>query len=180
MTPPPPLCFSTPPGPSVVNGRKVFVLASFSEVSMRRQGVSWDRKPIAGAVWKQLYSTEPSKGDGDDLSRDYARTHTHRPAPLEERCWGKRRPQCETSVNKCAREVKVQHTSIFSPASYSLQETFEALAGWYGFALGAAKFVYTYSTIHQLLLWCLEDVTDILIRGCHSTHDQRCPLYITS
>ena len=35
---------------SVVNGRKVFVLRSFSEVSKRRQGVSRDRKPVAGAV----------------------------------------------------------------------------------------------------------------------------------
>lgn len=137
-----PLCLPAPPEASEVNGRKVFVLGSFSEVSTRRRGVRRDRKPVAGAVWKQLYSTEPSKGDEDDLPRDqacmYTHTHTHRPAPLEERCRGKRRPQCETSVNKCAPGVKVQRPSIFSPASYSLLGTFEAAAGWYGFALGPA------------------------------------------
>lgn len=99
------------------------------------------------------------------ISPGTTHARTHRSAPLEERCWGKRWPQCETSVNKCAPGVKVQRTSIFSPASYSLQGTFEALAGWYGFALVATKFVYTYSTIHQLMLWCLEDVTDLHIGG---------------
>lgn len=149
------------------------------------KGVSRDRKPMAGAVWKQLCRAEPSKGDGDDLPGDFACTHTHtyphtHRLLLKKAAKGKRQPQCETSVNKCAPEVRVQHTSIFSPASYSLQETFEAVAGWYGFALGAAKFVYTYSTIHQLMLWCSEDVTDTLIVGCHSTHDHRCPLLMTS
>lgn len=75
----------------------------------------------------------------------HARTYVpaHGPASLEEHWRGERQPQCGTSVNKCAPGVKVQPTSIFSPASYSLQETFEAMVGWYGFALGAAKFVCT-------------------------------------
>lgn len=34
--------------------------------------------------------------------------------------------------------------------------------------LGAAQFVYSYSTIRQLTLWCSEDVTDTVIWGCHS------------
>lgn len=76
-------------------------------------------------------------------------THTHSQAPLEKRSRGTRRPQCETSVNKCAPKVRGHCTSIFSPASYSLQETFEAVAGWYGLALWAAQFVYPYSTIQQ-------------------------------
>ena len=45
-----PLCLSAPPEASVVNGRKVFVLGSFSEVSTRRRGVRRDRKPVAGAI----------------------------------------------------------------------------------------------------------------------------------
>lgn len=114
------------------------------------------------------------------ISPGTTHARTHRPAPLEEHCWGKRWPQCETSVNKCAPGVRVRHTSIFSPASYSLQGTFEALAGWYGFALVSIKFVYTYSTIHQLILWCWGDVTDMHIRGCQGTHDRPCPLCTTS
>lgn len=72
-----PLCLPAPPEASEVNGKKVFVLGSFSEVSTRRRGVRRDRKPVAGAVWKQLYSTEPSKGDEDDLPRDQACMYTH-------------------------------------------------------------------------------------------------------
>lgn len=108
------------------------------------------------------------KGRRDGLPGDpRARAHSHTRmchTPTSS-SWRKLQPQCETSVNKCAPGVKVQHTSIFSPASYSSQETFEAAMGWYGFALRATKFVYTYSTIHQLTLWCLEDVTDTLFGG---------------
>lgn len=129
------------------------------------------------AVWKQLYSTEPSKGDGIISP---GTTHARNTQVCFSCCWGKRWPQCETSVDKCAPGVKVQRTSIFSPASYSLQGTFEALAGWYGFALVFTKFVYTPSTIQQLMLWCLEDVTDMHVRGQQGTHDHPCPLCATS
>lgn len=158
---------------SVVNRRKVFVPGSFSEVSARRRGVSWDRKPMAGAVWKQLCSTEPSKGEGDDLPGDHACTHTHTHTQAcsswRMRLKEKATPVWNISQQVCTR-VKVQRTSIFSPASYSLKRTFEALAGWYGFAFGAARFVYTYSTIHQLMLWCLEDVTDTHVGGRATEH----------
>lgn len=64
----------------------------------------------------------------------YMHAHTNARRPLEERCKEEeggveRQPRCETSVNKCAPGVRGQHTSIFSPASYSSQETFEAGGG---------------------------------------------------
>lgn len=180
-------CLVSPHVASVFNGRKVFRLGSCLKCPRGDKGSAETGNPRPVLYENSSIEQSLQRETGlISLRTMYAlaRTHTwilaHRLALLEENCQGKRWPQCETSVNKCAPEVKVQHTSIFSPASYSLQETFEALAGWYGFTLGTAKFVYTYSTIHQLILWCLEDVTDIHIGGCLSTHDHQCPLYMTS
>lgn len=69
------------------------------------------------------------------ISPGMTRARTQGPAHLEERRRGKRWPQCETSISKCAPGVRVQRTFIFSPASYSSPGTFEAVVGWYGFAL---------------------------------------------
>lgn len=113
-----------------------------------------ERSAETGNPWPVLYEnssiSQNLQRETEIISRGggvcvHARTYVpaHGPASLEEHWRGERQPQCGTSVNKCAPGVKVQPTSIFSPASYSLQETFEAMVGWYGFALGAAKFVCT-------------------------------------
>lgn len=155
--------------------REVFLKCPRGDKGSAETGSPWPVLYVNSSIAQSLQRVTGMISPGTTHAR------THRSAPLEERCWGKRWPQCETSVNKCAPGVKVQRTSIFSPASYSLQGTFEALAGWYGFALVATKFVYTYSTIHQLMLWCLEDVTDLHIGGgCQGTRDHPCPLYMTS
>lgn len=154
--------------------RKVFLMCPWRDEGSAETGNPWPEPYENSSIAQSLQSV------AGIISPGTTRAHMHRPGPLEECCWRKRWPQCETSVNKGAPGVKVQRTSIFSPASYSLQGTFEALAGWYSYALVSAKFVYTYSTIHQLMLWCLEDVTDTHGRGCQGTHERPSVLCMTS
>ncbi len=166
----PPLCLPAPPEVSVVNGRKVLMLESFSEVSTRRRGVSSDRKPTAGAVWKQLYSTEPSKGDGDDLLGDFACTHTHTGLHLlKSAAEGKGDPSVKHQSTSVHRRSKFNALLFFHLLPTARRELLKPWRDGMALLFGAAKFVYTYSTIHQSMLWCSEDVTDMHIRGSHGT-----------
>lgn len=100
-----------------------------------------------GAHWSaEAGSPQPTRCENGSLAQNFqrvremispgtTRARTHGPAHLEEWRRGKRWPQCETSISKCALGVRVQRTFIFSPASYSSPGTFEAVVGWYGFAL---------------------------------------------
>lgn len=109
-----PLSLLAPPEASVVNGWKVFALGSFSEVSTRRRGVSWDRKPMVSAGWKQLYSKEPSKGDEDDLSRDHACTHTRACSSWRTPLREKVTPVWNISQQVCTRGQSSAHFYFFT------------------------------------------------------------------
>lgn len=93
------------------------------------------------------------------ISPGTTRARTHGPVHLEERRRGKRWPQCETSISKCVPGVRVQHTFIFSPASFSSLGTFEAVVGWYGFAL--------VSTLVCLLIQYNRAVVALMLGRCY-------------
>lgn len=93
------------------------------------------------------------------ISLGATRARTHDPAHLEKRRRVKRWPQCETSISKCAPGVRVQRTFIFSPASYSSPGTFEAVVGWYGFAL--------VSTLVCLLIQYNRAVEALMLGRCY-------------
>jgi len=168
---------------SVVNRRKVFVPGSFSEVSARRRGVSWDRKPMAGAVWKQLYSTEPSKGEGDDLPGDHACTHTHTHTQAcsswRMRLKEKATPVWNISQQVCTRGQSSTHFYFFT-CFLQLEENFWSSGGlvWLCFRGRSVCLHIQYNTpVDALMLgrcyWYAR-------QGGHRTHDHRCPLYVNS
>lgn len=112
----------TPPVASVVNRRKVSLLGGFSQVSRRKRGVAWDRKPMAAPLWRRLYRAEPSKGDGDDLPRDSQCTfpYTHILVHAADSSWrclrrGKKAtPVWNISQQECTQGQSSTHFYFFT------------------------------------------------------------------
>lgn len=80
----------------------------------------------------------------------HAHTHTG-PLLLKNAAEGKGDPSVKHQSTSVHPRSKFNALLFFHLLPTACRELLK-LAGWYGFALGAAKFVYTYSTIHQLML----------------------------
>lgn len=170
LIPPILLWLPAPPVASVVNGRKVLVLGSFSQVSTKRRGVSWDRKLMTGGCMKTALQRRAFKGRWRWSPRGSAGTHTHVSSHtgqvfLKKAAEGKGNPSVKHQSTSVRPGSEVGTLLFFHLLPTARRKLLKRRRAGMALLLEAAQFVYSYSTIRRLTLWWSEDVTDTVILG---------------
>lgn len=158
-------------------GERCFFLSlSLSEASTRSPLVNRGRKPAANALWKRLFSTELSKGQGDDLPGDDTCTHTR-----SRSSWGTTPREKVTPVWNINQQVCAGGRGS---ARFYFFTCFLQLAGnvwscgglvWLCFSVHSGLLTYT----AQWSSWGFDAGKMLLIHssGCQGTHDTHVLVY---